>query len=270
MKLISNELTDVYIPTSNVLHLVQTILMTSDRRYWKILSICSHAPFTSRFLSSPSPLSADHHKVDLARDHQSAGNRTPPDRLSDSCSYVHNKDACTLNPKAACILTTLTSSLQTPVNHFQDGGFWRIVTAVGLFAVYCNSNQQKALRFSFFYFQRTCSHMNWGRGWQSTISSVGATETSADLPVWMNIAHSRRQKGRWKYSSGLLSAAVFGHWGLFYSTPECSFYLTIDRPVYRYGKSARKSADLPANVVRLYVSAMWGGLNVPPCAANCS
>jgi len=152
MKLISNELTDVYIPTSNVLHLVQTILMTSDRRYWKILSICSHAPFTSRFLSSPSPLSADHHKVDLARDHQSAGNRTPPDRLSDSCSYVHNKDACTLNPKAACILTTLTSSLQTPVNHFQDGGFWRIVTAVGLFAVCCNSNQQKAFRFSFFIF----------------------------------------------------------------------------------------------------------------------
>jgi len=33
MKLISNELTDVYIPASNVSHLVQTILMTSDRRY---------------------------------------------------------------------------------------------------------------------------------------------------------------------------------------------------------------------------------------------
>jgi len=63
-----NELTDVYIPTSNV----QTILMTSDSRYWKILSICSHAPFTLPFLFSPHPLSADHHKVDLARDHQSA------------------------------------------------------------------------------------------------------------------------------------------------------------------------------------------------------
>jgi len=77
MKLISNELTDVYIPTSNV----QTILMMSDHRYWKILSICSHAPFMSPFLFSSPPLPADHHKVDLARDHQSAGNRTLPDRL---------------------------------------------------------------------------------------------------------------------------------------------------------------------------------------------
>jgi len=33
MKLVSNELTDVYIPTSNVSHLVQTTLMTSDRRH---------------------------------------------------------------------------------------------------------------------------------------------------------------------------------------------------------------------------------------------
>jgi len=35
MKLISNELTDVYIPTSDVSHLVQTILMMSDHRYKK-------------------------------------------------------------------------------------------------------------------------------------------------------------------------------------------------------------------------------------------
>jgi len=67
----------------------------------------------SPFLFSPPPLSADHHKVHLARDHQSAGNRTPPDRLLDCCSYVHNKDACALNHKAACTLTTLTSSLQS-------------------------------------------------------------------------------------------------------------------------------------------------------------
>ena len=49
--------------------------------------------------------------LDLIRDHQSASNCTPPDRLLECCSYVHDKDACTLNPKAACTLTTLTSSL---------------------------------------------------------------------------------------------------------------------------------------------------------------
>jgi len=68
MKLISNKLTDVYITPSNI----QTILMTSDRRYSKLQFICPLAAFTSRFLFSPSQSSADHHEVNLSRDYQTA------------------------------------------------------------------------------------------------------------------------------------------------------------------------------------------------------